>query len=56
MICGEPDLPQEEGPEEFRLGLTLEVAAALRHVDGLAELDDRPPDEILGYDEHGLPR
>jgi len=28
----------------------------LRRVDALPVLDSRPPDEILGYDEHGLPR
>ena len=29
--------------------------AALRRVDALPVLDGRSPDEILGYDEHGLP-
>ena len=29
--------------------------AALRRVDSLRVLDARTPDEILGYDEHGLP-
>ena len=28
---------------------------ALRRVDALPVLDARTPDEILGYDEHGLP-
>jgi antitoxin VapB len=28
----------------------------LRRVDQLPVLDSRTPDEILGYDEHGLPR
>jgi antitoxin VapB len=28
----------------------------LRRVDRLPILDSRTPDEILGYDEHGLPR
>jgi antitoxin VapB len=28
----------------------------LRRVDQLPVLDPRTPDEILGYDEHGLPR
>ena len=28
----------------------------LCRVDALPKLDDRSPDEILGYDEHGLPR
>ena len=26
-----------------------------RHCSGLPVRDDRSPDEILGYDEHGLP-
>ncbi len=29
--------------------------AALQRVDALPVLDGRSPDEILGYDEHGLP-
>jgi antitoxin VapB len=28
----------------------------LRRVDQLPILDSRTPDEIVGYDEHGLPR
>lgn len=28
----------------------------LRRVDALPALDSRPDDEILGYDEHGMPR
>lgn len=28
----------------------------LRRVDALPTLDSRPEDEILGYDEHGMPR
>jgi antitoxin VapB len=28
----------------------------LRRVDNLPELDPRSPDEIIGYDEYGLPR
>ena len=28
----------------------------LRRVDQLPTLDSRPTDEILGYDEHGMPR
>jgi len=32
------------------------VEDILRRVDSLPNLDDRPADEILGYDESGLPR
>lgn len=32
------------------------IAEILRRVDSLPTLDTRPEDEILGYDEHGLPR
>ena len=28
----------------------------LRRVDEMPDLDPRTPDEIIGYDEHGLPR
>ena len=28
----------------------------LRRVDQLSVIDSRTPDEILGYDDHGLPR
>lgn len=36
--------------------LTRQIEDILRRVDALPTLDDRSPDEILGYDEHGLPR
>jgi len=29
--------------------------AVLRRIDALPVLDERSPDQILGYDEHGLP-
>ena len=32
-----------------------EVLAILAEIDKLPVLDDRSPDEILGYDENGLP-
>lgn len=32
------------------------VEEILRRVDALPDLDIRSEDEILGYDEHGLPR
>jgi len=36
--------------------LTGQLEDLLRRVDALPTLDSRPPDEILGYDEHGMPR
>ncbi len=36
--------------------LTRQIEDLLRRVDALPTLDDRSPDEILGYDEHGMPR
>jgi len=36
--------------------LTRQIDELLRRVDSLPTLDSRSPDEILGYDEHGLPR
>jgi antitoxin VapB len=36
--------------------LASQLEEILRCVDQLPILDSRSPDEILGYDEHGLPR
>jgi len=36
--------------------ITGQLEEILARVDRLAILDKRTPDEILGYDEHGLPR
>jgi antitoxin VapB len=36
--------------------LADELDDIARHCARLPVLDDRPADEILGYDEHGLPR
>jgi antitoxin VapB len=50
----EERLERVEGRRDPRDKLRL-ARAALRRVDALPVLDARPPDEILGYDEHGLP-
>jgi len=36
--------------------LTRQIEDLLRRVDALPTIDPRSPDEILGYDEHGMPR
>jgi antitoxin VapB len=36
--------------------LSGQIEELLRRVDSLPTLDSRPDDEILGYDENGLPR
>ena len=36
--------------------LTSQLEEILNRVDRLPVLDSRSPDEILGYNEHGLPR
>ena len=36
--------------------LGSQIEDLLRRVDALPTLDSRPADEILGYDENGLPR
>ncbi|MGO8815023.1 MAG: type II toxin-antitoxin system VapB family antitoxin [Terriglobia bacterium] len=44
-------------PQRRRAGLVKEkLEEILRRVDALPTLDDRPEDEILGYDREGLPR
>jgi antitoxin VapB len=35
--------------------MSRRIEDILRRVDALSTLDTRPPDEILGYDERGLP-
>ena len=39
-----------------RLGLAEELNRIALHCASLPRRDDRSPDEIIGYDEHGLPR
>ena len=36
--------------------LCRQIEDILRRVDAMPTLDTRTPDEILGYDEHGMPR
>ena len=36
--------------------LEIQLEELLRRVDALPTLDSRTEDEILGYDEHGVPR
>jgi len=36
--------------------MTEKLKDILRRVDALPSLDTRPEDEILGYDEQGIPR
>jgi antitoxin VapB len=36
--------------------LAGQIEDLLRRVDALPTLDSRPEDEILGYDENGIPR
>ena len=36
--------------------MTEKLEEILRRVDSLPPLDSRPEDEILGYDEHGVPK
>jgi len=50
----EERLARVEGRRTLSDRLAL-ARAVLRRVDALPVLDGRPADEILGYDEHGLP-
>ncbi len=42
--------------EQRSRNLASQVEEILRRVDQLPILDSRSPDEIVGYDKHGLPR
>ncbi|MEK7862986.1 MAG: type II toxin-antitoxin system VapB family antitoxin [Chloroflexota bacterium] len=43
-------------PEKEKLALSRKIRRIVRSISGLPDLDTRTADEILGYDEHGLPR
>jgi antitoxin VapB len=46
----------ERASRSTRRGLEVEVRRIQERLARLPVLDDRPADDILGYDEHGLPR
>jgi antitoxin (DNA-binding transcriptional repressor) of toxin-antitoxin stability system len=48
--------PQDPSGGNPSRKLMRDVQKILRRVDRLPELDDRSPDEIIGYDKDGLPR
>ena len=48
--------PEEMPDNRGRDLLLAEIEALLRRVDAMPTLDNRSSEEILGYDEHGLPR
>ena len=52
-------LAERLGRERLKRGrpsdLAEELEAIVRRFDALPILDDRSPDEIIGYDENGLP-
>jgi antitoxin VapB len=49
-------LEREERKNQAVESLVEDVMEIGRHCAALPLLDKRPPDEILGYDENGLPR
>jgi antitoxin VapB len=49
-------LVREQRKDEAIDSLVDEVMDIGRHCAALPLLDPRPPDEIIGYDEHGLPQ
>ena len=44
------------GSRSCRAALLEDMAEIRRHWSAMPVLDDRTPEQILGYDEHGLPR
>jgi antitoxin (DNA-binding transcriptional repressor) of toxin-antitoxin stability system len=53
---GDGPKAQDSGDADPSRKLLRDLDKILRRVDRLPELDDRSPDEIIGYDEDGLPR
>jgi antitoxin VapB len=49
-------LAREERKEQAIEHLVAEVMEISHHYSALPVLDPRSPDELIGYDEHGLPR
>ena len=49
-------LAREQRNEQAAEDLIEDVMDIGRHCAALPLLDERSPNEILGYDEHGLPR
>ena len=49
-------LVREQRKDEATESLVDEVMEIGRHCAALPLLDARSPDEIIGYDEHGLPQ
>jgi antitoxin VapB len=48
-------LAREERKRESKEAVLADVRAIIDHFASLPVLDPRSPDEILGYDENGLP-
>jgi len=48
-------LTREERKRESKEALLADIRAIVDHFASLPVLDARSPDEILGYDENGLP-
>jgi antitoxin VapB len=48
-------LAREERKQQNNTALLAEIRAIVDHCASLPVLDPRPADEILGYDENGLP-
>lgn len=48
-------LVREAGHKGDRAQIIAEIRRIQERIAALPVLDDRTPDEILGYDEHGLP-
>lgn len=47
---------QRVAPRKRRRSLAADLNAIAKRIAALPVLDNRSPEEILGYDEHGLPR
>lgn len=49
------ELAKDDPPKKDIAKVRAAIAEIQAHFAGLPVLDDRSPDEIIGYDENGLP-
>ena len=54
-LAVDEQLKREERKQQTKDAMLAEIRAIAAHYKGLPVLDNRTEDEILGYDENGIP-